>query len=69
MIILAKNIKRILRVSVLNRPYTQKSYGETTSFPREIIENALSYQLKDNAEAAYARGTLINKRKSLMNEL
>lgn len=42
--------------------------GETTPFPREIIEHALAHQLKDKAEAAYARGTLLNKRKNLMNE-
>jgi integrase len=42
--------------------------GETTPFPREIIEHALAHQLKDPSEAAYARGTLLNKRKSLMNE-
>lgn len=42
--------------------------GETTPFPREIIKHVLSHQLKDKAEAAYARGTLLNKRKGLMNE-
>lgn len=42
--------------------------GETTSFPREVIEHALAHQLKDKAEAAYARGTLFNKRRDLMQE-
>jgi len=40
--------------------------GETTSFPREVIEHALAHQLKNKAEAAYARGTLFEKRRSLM---
>lgn len=40
--------------------------GETTSFPREVIEHALAHQLKDKAEAAYARSTLMPKRKRLM---
>ena len=40
--------------------------GETTAYPREVIEHALAHQLKDKAEAAYARGTLFDKRRSLM---
>ena len=40
--------------------------GETTAYPREVIEHALAHQLKDKAEAAYARGTLFGKRRSLM---
>jgi integrase len=40
--------------------------GETTAFPREVIEHALAHQLKDKAEAAYARGTLMEKRRRLM---
>ncbi|MBK6973246.1 MAG: integrase arm-type DNA-binding domain-containing protein [Sterolibacteriaceae bacterium] len=42
--------------------------GETTSFPREVIEHALAHQLKDKAEAAYARGTLFDKRRHLMSD-
>ena len=42
--------------------------GETTAYPREVIEHALAHQLKDKAEAAYARGTLFDKRRSLMND-
>ena len=42
--------------------------GETTSFPREVIEAALSHRLKDKAEAAYARGDLFAKRRHLMSE-
>ena len=41
--------------------------GETTAFPREVIEHALAHQLKDKAEAAYARGTLFEKRRALMD--
>ena len=41
--------------------------GETTSFPREVIEHALAHQLRDKAEAAYARGTLFDKRRLLMD--
>lgn len=40
--------------------------GETTNFPREVIEHALAHQLKDKAEAAYQRGDLLLKRKDLM---
>ena len=41
--------------------------GETTAYPREVIEHALAHQLKDKAEAAYARGTLFQKRRQLMD--
>jgi len=40
--------------------------GERTSFAREIIEAALAHRLKDKAEAAYARGDLLDKRRKLM---
>jgi integrase len=42
--------------------------GETTAYPREVIEHALAHQLKDKAEAAYARGTLLERRRSLMDD-
>lgn len=42
--------------------------GETTAYPREVIEHALAHQLKDKAEASYARGTLFDKRRRLMDE-
>ena len=42
--------------------------GETTAFPREVIEHALAHQLKDKAEAAYQRGSLLEKRRRLMAE-
>ncbi|MGD9829979.1 MAG: tyrosine-type recombinase/integrase [Hyphomicrobiaceae bacterium] len=41
--------------------------GETTPFPREVIEAALAHRLKDKAEAAYARGDLFDKRRALMD--
>jgi integrase len=41
--------------------------GETTSFPREVIEAALAHRLKDKTEAAYARGDLFEKRRKLMD--
>ncbi len=40
--------------------------GELSTFPREVIEHALAHQLKDKAEAAYARGSLFDKRRKLM---
>lgn len=40
--------------------------GETTAFPREVIEHALAHRLRDKAEAAYARGDLFSKRTQLM---
>ena len=42
--------------------------GETTAYPREVVEHALAHQLKDQAEAAYARGTLFDKRRGLMSD-
>jgi integrase len=42
--------------------------GETTAYPREVIEHALAHQLKDKAEAAYQRGTLLAKRRRLMDD-
>jgi integrase len=40
--------------------------GECTNHPREVCEAALAHQLKDKAEAAYARGDLFAKRAKLM---
>ncbi len=42
--------------------------GETTPHPREVIEHALAHQIRDRAEAAYARGDLMKKRRALMND-
>ena len=40
--------------------------GESSSYPREVVEHALAHQLADKAEAAYQRGTLLDKRRRLM---
>ena len=40
--------------------------GETTAFPREVIEHAMAHKLKDKSEAAYARGDQFTKRVALM---
>lgn len=40
--------------------------GETTGFPREVIEAALAHGIKDKSEAAYARSDLFDKRRRLM---
>jgi integrase len=40
--------------------------GEVTGYAREVIEHALAHRLKDKAEASYARGTLLEKRRRLM---
>mgnify|MGYP006955382455 FL=1 len=42
--------------------------GETTAHPREVIEHALIHSLKDKAEATYQRGTLVPKRRKLMED-
>ena len=42
--------------------------GETTNYPREVIEHALAHKLKDQAEAAYQRGDLLKKRQALMED-
>ena len=42
--------------------------GETTAYPREVIEHALAHQLADASEAAYQRGDLLSKRRSLMQD-
>ena len=42
--------------------------GETTGYPREVIEHALAHQLKDKSEAAYQRGDLLTKRARLMED-
>jgi integrase len=40
--------------------------GECTNFDREVIEHALAHRLPDKVEAAYRRGTAIEKRRKLM---
>lgn len=41
--------------------------GETTGFPREVIEAALAHGIKDKAKAAHARSNLFDKRRKLMD--
>lgn len=58
----------------MEQPFTMHGFrstfrdwaGESTAYPREVIEHALAHQLKDKSEAAYARGDLFNKRRRLM---
>ena len=40
--------------------------GDHTSFPREIAEAALAHVIKYKAEAAYRRGTALEKRRKMM---
>lgn len=40
--------------------------GETTAYPREVIEMALAHRIGDKAEQAYARGDLFQRRRALM---
>lgn len=41
--------------------------GETTDFPREVVEMALAHRLGDSVEQAYARGDLFRRRRLLMD--
>jgi integrase len=40
--------------------------GDRTNFAREVIEHAMSHQIKDKAEASYRRSTALDKRRQLM---
>jgi integrase len=40
--------------------------AETTNFSREVAEMALAHTIKDDTEAAYRRGDLLDKRRTLM---
>lgn len=42
--------------------------AESTNFPREVAEHALSHQLPDAVERAYQRGTQFSKRAQMMQE-
>lgn len=42
--------------------------GEVSSYPREVCEHALAHRLADGVEAAYQRGDMLNKRRSMMEE-
>lgn len=40
--------------------------GDETSFPRELVEQALAHTISNKAERAYRRGTAIERRRELM---
>lgn len=40
--------------------------GDMTDYPREVAEAALAHQLSDKTEAAYRRGSALEKRRQLM---
>jgi integrase len=42
--------------------------SEKTGFSRDVCEMALAHTIPNQAEAAYRRGDLIEKRRSLMEE-
>jgi hypothetical protein len=44
------------------------SKGANEACPKEVIEHALAHKIKDEAEAAYQRGTLLVKRAMLMDQ-
>lgn len=41
--------------------------GETTEFPDDLSEAALAHQIRDKAKAAYKRGTMLEKRRKMMD--
>ncbi len=42
--------------------------AERTSYAREVVEMALAHEIENKVEAAYRRGSLLEKRRKLMNE-
>lgn len=42
--------------------------SETTDMPGEVAEAALAHSVKDKTEAAYRRGSLLEKRRKLMED-
>lgn len=42
--------------------------GDQTNYPRDVAEAALAHVLKDKTEAAYRRGTALEKRREMMKE-
>ena len=40
--------------------------GDATSYPRELVEQALAHTIENKAERAYRRGTAIERRRELM---
>ncbi len=41
--------------------------GETTTFPNHVCEMALAHTISNKSESSYRRGTLLEKRRELMN--
>ena len=39
---------------------------ETTSFPHEVVEQALGHRIKSTVERSYRRGDLFERRRALM---
>jgi integrase len=42
--------------------------GDRTNYPRDLAEAALAHTLPNQVEAAYRRGTALEKRRSMMND-
>lgn len=42
--------------------------SETTDFPDDLSEAALAHKIRDKAKAAYKRGTMVEKRRTMMEE-
>ncbi|MGZ8916173.1 MAG: hypothetical protein ACXW1Z_24090, partial [Methylobacter sp.] len=42
--------------------------SERTAYPHEVCEMALAHTIRNQAEAAYRRGDLIDKRRNLMED-
>lgn len=64
-------LKRMGREDLTNHGFRstfREWAGEATAHPREVVEHALAHSLKDRAEAAYQRGTLLPKRRRLMED-
>jgi integrase len=65
MLVLLRRMGRVLTAHGFRSTFRDWA-GEQTSFPREVIEAALAHALESKVEAAYARGDLLEKRRSLM---
>ncbi|WP_245896580.1 tyrosine-type recombinase/integrase [Sphingomonas fennica] len=60
----------------MKKPYTVHGFrsafrdwvSEETAFPGELAEAALAHAVRDKTEAAYRRGSLLEKRRSLMEQ-
>lgn len=71
---LSENAMLYLVQKRMRRPVTVHGFrssfrdwaAETTRFPAEVVEMALAHAIKDKTEAAYRRGTLLEKRRELM---